>query len=69
MTTATIEPDELKRLLKSAIAEALEERRDWVRDIVEEALLEDIALHRAIDEGLESPKVSREEVFAYLNAQ
>jgi len=68
MTTATIEPDELKRLLKSAIAEALEERRDWVRDIVEEAL-EDIALQRAIDEGLESPKVSREEVFAYLNAQ
>ena len=68
MTTATIEPDELKRLLKSAIAEALEDRRDWVRDIVEEAL-EDIALQRAIDEGLESPKVSREEVFAYLNAQ
>ena len=65
MTTATIEPDELKRLLKSAIAEALEERRDWVRDIVEEAI-EDIALHRAIDEGLESSKVSREEVFAFL---
>jgi len=65
MTTATIEPDELKRLLKSTIAEALEERRDWVRDIVEEAL-EDIALHRAIDEGLESPEASREEVFAYL---
>ena len=69
MTTATIEPDELKRLLKLAIAEALEERREWVRDIVEEAL-EDIALQRAIDEGLESLKASREEVFAYLeNAQ
>jgi hypothetical protein len=41
----------------------------WVRDIVEEAL-EDLALQRAIDEGLESPRVSREEVFAYLeNAQ
>lgn len=65
MTTATLSPEELKRLLKSAIAESLEERRDWVRDIVEEAL-EDIALHRAIDEGLESHKVSREEVFAYL---
>jgi hypothetical protein len=69
MTTASIEPDELKRLMKLAIAEALEERRDWVRDIVEEAF-EDIALQRAIDEGLESPRVSREEVFAYLeNAQ
>jgi hypothetical protein len=66
MTIASIEPNELKRLMKSAIAEALEERRDWVRDIVEEAL-EDIALQRAIDEGLESPRVSREEVFAYLN--
>jgi len=69
MTTATLSPDELKCLLKSAIAEVLEERRDWMREIVEDAL-EEIALQRAIDEGLESPKVSREEVFAYLeNAQ
>ncbi len=63
--TTTIESDELKQLMKSAIAEVLEERRDWMRGIVDEAL-EDIALQRAIDEGSESPKVSRDEVFACL---
>ena len=65
MITTTIESDELKQLMKLAIAEAFEERRGWMRDIVDEAL-EDIALQRAIDEGSESPKVSRDEVFAYL---
>jgi hypothetical protein len=68
MNTANIEPEEFKRILKAAIGEALEERRDWVRDIVEEAL-EDIALQRAIDEGLESPPVSREDVFAVLESR
>lgn len=62
INTANIEPEEFKRILKTAISEALEERRDWVRDIVEEAL-EDIALRQAIDEGMESPLVSREDVF------
>jgi hypothetical protein len=65
MNTTKIEPDEFKRILKTAIGEVLEERRDWVRDIVAEAL-EDIALRRAVDEGLESPPVSREDVFAVL---
>ena len=65
MNAANIEPEEFKRILKTAIGEALEERRDWVRDIEEEAL-EDIALRRAVDEGLESPPVSREDVFAVL---
>ncbi len=63
--TTTIESDELKQLMKLAIAEILEEHRDWMRSIVDEAL-EDIALQRAIDEGLESHNVSRDEVFAYL---
>ena len=65
MNTTKIEPDEFKRILKTAIGEVLEERRDWVRDIVAEAL-EDIALRRAVDEGLESRPVSREDVFAVL---
>jgi hypothetical protein len=67
MTTVSLEPDELKRLMKSAFAEALEERRDWVRDIIDEAL-EDLALQRAIEEGVESREVSRAEVFAILDS-
>lgn len=66
MPTVSIEPNELKSLLKSVIAEALDERRDWVREIVEE-VLEDVALQHAINEGLQTPMVSREEVFALLD--
>lgn len=66
MNTAKIEPDEFKQIVKAAIGEVLEERRDWVRDIVEEAL-DDIALRHAIDEGLETPPVSREDVFAVFD--
>lgn len=53
----------LKDLLKAAVVEALQEHRDLVKDIVEEAM-EDIALTRAIDEGLRSESVPREEVLA-----
>lgn len=53
---------------RSALAEALEEHRDLARDIVEEAV-EDIALARAIEQGLGSQPVSREDVFAILEGE
>jgi len=62
----TINEEQLKDLLKTALAEALEERRDLVQDIVEDAI-EDIGLSRAIEQGLNSKTVSREEVFAILD--
>ena len=62
---STFDEEKLKDLLKSAVVEALEEHRDWVQNIVEDAL-EDFALARAIDQGLESKSVSRDEVFAIL---
>lgn len=62
---ATFDEARMKDLLKSALVEALEEHRDLVRDIIEEAM-EDFALARAIELGLESKSVSREEVFATL---
>jgi len=40
-------------MLKSAVAEVFEERREFVKEIVEEAM-EDIALARAIDERLQT---------------
>jgi DNA-directed RNA polymerase subunit L len=40
----------LKEALKSAIVEILEERKDLVREVLEEAI-EDVALARAIEEG------------------
>jgi hypothetical protein len=68
MATATIDEAKLKDLLKSALVEALEEHRDLVLDIVEEAM-EDIALARAIEQGVDSEPVSRDEVFAILEGK
>lgn len=65
MAAATIDEEKLKALLKSALVEALEEHRDLVQDIVKEAM-EDIALAHAIEQGLGSESVSREEIFAIL---
>jgi hypothetical protein len=61
----TIDQNELKEILKTAVAEGLEENRDLLREIIEDAL-EEIALARAIEEGLATAPVSAEEVFAVL---
>jgi hypothetical protein len=65
MATSTVDDERLKDLLKSALVEALEEHRELVQAIVEEAL-EDIALARAIEQGLGSQTVSRGEIFTIL---
>jgi hypothetical protein len=51
--------------LKSALVEALEEHRDLLQDIVEEAI-EDFTLARAIEQGITSEPVSRDEIFAII---
>ena len=66
MSMATFDEEKLRELMKSALIEALEERGDFVREIVAE-VIEDIALARAIEQGLESEPISRNEVFAILN--
>lgn len=64
-----IDEEELKKLVKLAVAEALVEQRTLVKEIVEEAI-EELTLARAIDEGLESKPATRDEVFHILeNAQ
>jgi len=62
----SIDEAKLKELLKSAVAEVLEERREFVKEIIEEAM-EDVALTRVIDEGVSTDSVSREEVFSILD--
>ena len=65
MSTGLIDETKLKDALKSASVEILEERKDLVREVLEEAL-EDIALARAIEEGDQSGLATREEVFSAL---
>jgi len=61
----SINQDQLKDLIKAALAEALEERRDLLHEVVEEAL-EDVALVRAIEEGESTDLIGREEVLKLL---
>ena len=57
-----VEARRLKGLLKDAVVEVLEERRDLLHDALLENL-EDMALVRAIQAGEKSPLVSRKQVF------
>ena len=57
---------QLKDLLKVAILEIFQERRDLFQDLITEAF-EDLAMIKAIDEGRDSEPVSRDEIFALLD--
>lgn len=65
MSIAPSDEEKLKSLFKAAIIEVLEERGDFLREAVEEAI-EDIALARAMDEAASGANVSRDEVFEIL---
>jgi len=64
----SINQDQLKDLIKAALAEALEEQRDLLHEVVEEAL-EDLALARAIEEGESTDLIGREEVLKLLEGE
>jgi len=63
-----INQDQLKDLIKAAVTEALEEHRDLLHKVVEEAL-EDVALVRAIEEGENTELIERKEVFKLLEGE
>jgi hypothetical protein len=65
MTRLSIDENRLKDLFKTALMEVLEERKDLLRDTLEE-VLEDIALARAIEAGEQTESISRNEVFKLL---
>ena len=60
--------DQLKELIKTALVEVLEQRRDLLHDAVAEAL-EDVALIRAIEEGASTEIIGRAEVFELLEGK
>ncbi len=61
-----IDDDKIRNLFKQAIIEAIEEKKDFVHDLLMDAI-EDIAMLRAIEEGEKTDKVSRDDVFNFLN--
>ena len=64
----SVNQDQLKELIKTALVEVFEQRRDLLHDAVVEALA-DIALVRAIEEGESSELVDRTEVFDFLEGK
>ena len=66
MATQLTDDERLKEVVKSAIVEVLEERKDLVREVIEEPL-EDAALARAIEEGDRTVMVNREEILRTLD--
>ena len=68
MAEQFIDEDRLKGLLKSALIEALDERRELVRDLIAEAL-EDIAMVRAIEEGAGTKTADPSEVYKILDSK
>ncbi len=65
MAEIPLDDPRLKQLFKTAVLEVLEERKDLLRDVIEEAL-EDIALARAIEVGQRTAEANRGEVFSVL---
>lgn len=67
MNITAVDEARLKDVVKTAVLEVFEERRDWLAALLSEALL-DVGLGYAIQEGEQTPTVSREEVFQVLEA-
>jgi hypothetical protein len=65
MSDTTLNPNQLKELLKSAIVELLRDNREEVSDFLTE-IIEDIAMERAIAEGETTELVSRDSIFQLL---
>ena len=68
MSENTLNTNQLKELIKTAIVEILQEQKEVFTDIVVEAM-EDIALVKAIKEGENTETVSREAIFKILSQQ
>ncbi len=68
MSEVTLNAEQLKRLLKAALIEILQEQKEVFTDLIIEAM-EDIALVKAIEGGESTEIVSREAIFNILNQQ
>ncbi len=65
MSEITLNSDQLKEILKSAIIELLRDNREEVSEFLAE-LIEDVAMERAIAEGETTELTSRDSIFQLL---
>lgn len=65
MSKITLNPEQIKEILKSAIIELIRDNHEEVSEFLAE-IIEDIAMERAISEGETTELVSRESIFQLL---
>ena len=63
-----LDEGKLKQILKEALIEALEEKKDVFHELIV-AAIEDIGLINAIREGQSTETVSKQEIFDILEGQ
>jgi hypothetical protein len=63
-----LDENRLKQILKEALIEALEEKKDVFHELIVEAI-EDIALINAIRQGQNTETVSKQEILDILEGQ
>jgi hypothetical protein len=65
MSQIIVDEEQIKALLKQALVEVLQERKDVLYDVLAE-VIEDLALVEAIQEGERTETVSKEDVLQAL---
>jgi len=68
MTEITLNSEQLKDVLKSAIVELLQDNKEEFYKLFAE-IFEDLAIERAIEEGETTELVSREAIFQILESR
>jgi type IV secretory pathway VirD2 relaxase len=68
MQPLTSDESKIKRLMKEALVEALQEQKGVFHDLIVDAI-EDIALTNAIRQGADTESVSRNEIFDILKGR
>ena len=68
MSEITLNPDQLKEILKSAIVELVRDNRQEVSEFMAE-IIEDVAMERAIAQGETTEVTSRDALFKLLKTK
>lgn len=65
---ASFDPVQLKKMIKAALIEVLEERKDLIQNAIEDSI-EDLALAHAIEKGESTELIHRDEVLKIIAHQ
>ena len=67
MTDITVNSEQLKDVIKTAILELFQDNRNEVYQLLSE-IIEDIAMEKVIEEGQDTELISRNEIFSLVES-